>query len=49
MVGAIATAGVVVGGPIHLGLAPALLVAMLYLLWAGSGPAAIDRRLVNSG
>jgi putative oxidoreductase len=49
MVGAIAAAGVVVGGPIHLGLAPALLVAMVYLLWAGSGPAAVDRRLVNSG
>jgi putative oxidoreductase len=49
MVGAIATAGVVVGGPIHLGVAPALLVAMLYLVWAGSGPAAVDRRLLNSG
>jgi putative oxidoreductase len=48
MAGAVATAGVTVGGPIHLGLAPALLVAALYLVWAGSGPAAVDRRLTRS-
>jgi putative oxidoreductase len=34
-----------VGGPIHLGLAPTLLVAMLYLIWAGPGAAALDGRL----
>jgi putative oxidoreductase len=45
MAGAVATAGVRVGGPIHLGLAPTLLFAMLYLLWAGPGAAALDRRL----
>ncbi len=33
MVGAIATAGRVDGGPFHLGVAPALLLAMVYLLW----------------
>ncbi|MGH3922633.1 MAG: DoxX family protein [Pseudonocardiaceae bacterium] len=48
MIGAISTAGVQVGGPIHLGLAPALLVSMLYLLWAGPGAAALDRRLAAS-
>ncbi len=48
MVGAIATAGVTVGGPFHLGVAPALLMAMLYLLWAGSGAAALDRRLASA-
>lgn len=35
MLGAVSTAGVAVGGPIHLGLAPALFLAMLFLLWAG--------------
>ncbi|GAA4901729.1 putative membrane protein YphA (DoxX/SURF4 family) [Actinomycetospora succinea] len=45
MAGAIATAGVQVGGPIHLGVAPALLVSTVYLLWAGSGAAAIDRTI----
>ncbi|MBC3192659.1 DoxX family protein [Pseudonocardia sp. C8] len=47
MIGAIATAGVRVGGPVHLGLAPALLVVMLYVLWAGPGAAALDRRLAT--
>jgi putative oxidoreductase len=42
---AIATAGVQDGGPVHLGLAPALLVAMLFLLWAGGGARSLDRRL----
>lgn len=45
MVGAILTAGLTVGGPFHLGVAPVLLVANLYLLWAGSGSHAFDRRL----
>ena len=45
MAGAVLTAGIRVGGPIHLGVAPALLVAMLYLLWAGPGAPALDRRL----
>ncbi len=42
MVGAISTAGPVDGGPIHLGLAPALLVAMLLLVWAGAGARSLD-------
>ncbi|PVZ11155.1 DoxX family protein [Actinomycetospora cinnamomea] len=46
MVGAIATAGVAVGGPIHLGLAPTLLVIMLVLLWAGPGAGSLDARLL---
>src|SRR5207302_8916588 len=37
MVGAIATGGRVDGGLVNLGLAPVLLVAMLFLLWAGAG------------
>ncbi len=49
MIGAIATAGVRVGGPFHLGLAPALLLAMLFLLWAGPGAASLDRRLAAPG
>lgn len=44
MVGAIATAGRVEGGSFHLGVAPALLVAMLFLCWAGPGKLALDRR-----
>lgn len=43
MVGAIVTAGRIEGGPIHLGLAPALLVAMLVLLWSGPGAPSVDR------
>jgi putative oxidoreductase len=43
MVGAIATAGRVDGGTFHLGVAPAMLVAMLFLVWAGSGRLALDR------
>lgn len=46
MVGAIATAGVRVGG-IHLVVAPTLLAIMLFLLWAGPGAAALDRRLAT--
>ena len=45
LVGAIATAGRVDGGTFHLGVAPAMLVAMLFLVWAGSGRLALDRAL----
>jgi putative oxidoreductase len=45
MAGAVLTAGINVGGPIHLGLAPTL----LYLLWAGPGDPALDARLDASG
>ena len=46
MVGAIATAGRIEGGPVHLGLAPTLLVMMLLLLWIGPGDRSLDRRLL---
>jgi putative oxidoreductase len=50
MVGAIATGGRVDGGFVNLGLAPALLAGMLFLVWAGAGRFALDallrRRLV---
>jgi putative oxidoreductase len=42
MVGAIATAGRVDGGTFNLGLAPALLLVMVALLWVGSGRPAVD-------
>lgn len=45
MVGAIATAGRVDGGAVNLGLAPSLLVVMLFLLWAGAGRWSLDARL----
>ena len=45
MVGAIATGGRVDGGFVNLGLAPILLVVMLYLLWAGAGRLSMDERL----
>ena len=45
LVGAIATAGRVDGGAFNLGVAPAMLVAMLFLVWAGSGHLAVDRVL----
>jgi putative oxidoreductase len=45
MVGAIATAGRVDGGSFHLGVAPTMLVAMLFLVWAGCGYLALDRAL----
>jgi putative oxidoreductase len=47
MIGAIATAGRVEGGSFHLGVAPTLLAAMLFLLWAGPGLVAIDNRLLT--
>ena len=43
---AIATAGRLEGGPIHLGLAPALLASMLFLLLRGPGERSLDGRLV---
>jgi putative oxidoreductase len=46
LVGAIATAGRVDGGSFHLGVAPTMLVAMLFLTWAGGGYLAADRRLL---
>jgi putative oxidoreductase len=48
MVGAIATAGRVEGGPINLALAPALLIGMLVLLWIGPGGWSVDGRLARS-
>lgn len=49
MIGAILTAGLAVGGPIHLGLAPALLLTMLVLLWTGPGALAVDNRVARAG
>jgi putative oxidoreductase len=43
---AISTAGRLEGGPIHLGLAPALLASMLFLLWRGPGERSLDGRIV---
>jgi putative oxidoreductase len=45
MVGAIATGGRVDGGFVNLVLAPILLVAMLFLVWAGAGRWSLDGRL----
>lgn len=47
MAGAIATAGRVEGGPVHLGLAPALLMVMLALVWTGAGALSADRALAG--
>ncbi len=47
MAGAIVTAGIQVGGPIHLVLAPTLAAAMLFLIWAGPGPYSIAARLAQ--
>jgi putative oxidoreductase len=46
LVVAIATAGRVEGGSFHLGVGPAMLLAMLFLVWAGAGALALDRRLL---
>lgn len=43
LVGAISTAGRVEGGSFHLGVGPAMLLTMLFLVWAGSGRLALDR------
>ncbi len=48
LVVAISTAGVRDGGAFHLGVGPALLAAMLFLLWAGAGARSVDARLVAS-
>lgn len=48
MVGAIVTAGRVDGGAINLGLAPALLVVMVVLVWAGVGDRSLDARLATA-
>lgn len=48
MIGAISTAGRIEGGWIHLGLAPALLAAMLVLLWTGAGARSVDLRLIRT-
>jgi putative oxidoreductase len=45
LVGAIATAGRVDGGTFHLGVGPAMLLAMVFLIWAGCGRLAFDRKL----
>ena len=47
MVGAIATGGRVDGGFVNLGLAPMLLVAMLFLVWAGGGRWSLDGALAG--
>ncbi len=41
---AISTAGVMEGGTFHLGVGPALLLAMVFLLWAGGGMYSLDGR-----
>jgi putative oxidoreductase len=48
LVGAIATAGRVEGGSFHLGVAPTMLAAMVFLVWAGPGRLALDRTLLQS-
>jgi putative oxidoreductase len=47
MVGAISTGGRVDGGFVHLGLAPALLVTMLVLVWLGAGRYSVDAALLR--
>ena len=42
MLGAIATAGRVEGGTFNLGVAPALLILMLIVVWTGPGSWALD-------
>jgi putative oxidoreductase len=48
MIGAIATAGVRVGGPFHLGVAPTLLVILLGLVWIGSGKVSVDQSFARA-
>ena len=45
LVVAISTAGVMEGGSFHLGVGPTLLVAMLFLLWAGGGMFSLYRQV----
>jgi putative oxidoreductase len=47
MIGAISTAGRIDGGPVHLLLAPALLLGMVLLLWAGPGSPSLDQQLLR--
>ena len=47
MVGAIVLSGIGEGEIISLTLAPVLLIAMLFLLWAGPGRHALDHRLMR--
>lgn len=47
MVGAITTAGRTEGGLVHLGLAPALLVTLLGLLWTGAARWSLDARFAR--
>jgi putative oxidoreductase len=49
LVVAISTAGVMEGGSFHLGVGPTLLVAMLFLLWAGGGVWSLDGKLSEAG
>ena len=46
---AVATAGRIDGGAVHLGLAPLLLLAMLVLVWTGAGARSLDRAAVRPG
>ena len=45
MAGAVLTAGLTVGGPFHLGVAPTMFVLTAYLVWAGSGAKGLDNRV----
>jgi putative oxidoreductase len=47
LVVAISTAGVMEGGTFHLGVGPALLLAMVFLLWSGGGAWSLDGRLAD--
>jgi putative oxidoreductase len=47
MIGALATAGRVEGGSFHLVYAPALLVLMVFLVWAGPGRCSLDERMAT--
>ena len=47
MVGAVATAGRVEGGTFNLGIAPALLILMLIVLWTGPRMWSLDRVLAR--
>jgi uncharacterized membrane protein YphA (DoxX/SURF4 family) len=48
-IGAIVVSGILQNEVLSLTLAPGLLAAMLYVLWIGPGPFALDRRLDRSG
>ena len=47
IIGALATAGRVEGGSLHLVYLPILLVCMIVLLWAGPGRLSLDERLAR--